>query len=118
MTARKAHRRLVPIAATILLAGLFGGSARAQSTEEELATAKKALAAAEREATLATAVYERALGRFILTEEKIKRTRSAINRAGARVDRLQNRLAARAREAYVLGGSSTLGLLLEADSFS
>lgn len=118
LTARKAHRRLAPIAATILLAGLFGGSARAQSTEEELAAAKKALAAAEREATLATAVYERAYGRFILTEEKIKRTRSAIGRASARVDRLQRRLAARAREAYVLGGSSTLELLLEADSFS
>lgn len=118
MTARKAQRRLAPIVATVLLAGLFAGSARAQSTEEELAAAKKALAAAEREATLATAIYERALGRYVLTEEKIKRTRSAMTRASTRVDRLQKRLAARAREAYVLGGSNNLELLLEADSFS
>jgi murein DD-endopeptidase MepM/ murein hydrolase activator NlpD len=102
----------------MLLAGLFTGSAGAQSTEEELAAAKKALAAAEREATAATAVYERAYGRFILTEEKLERTRSNISRARARVDRLQTRLAARAREAYVLGGSNTLELLLESDSFS
>jgi murein DD-endopeptidase MepM/ murein hydrolase activator NlpD len=102
----------------ILLAGLFTGSAGAQSTEEELAAAKKALAAADREATAATAVYEKAYGRFILTEEKLNRTRSAITRARARVDRLQTRLAARAREAYVLGGSSTLELLLASDSFS
>jgi murein DD-endopeptidase MepM/ murein hydrolase activator NlpD len=102
----------------MLLAGLFTGSAGAQSTEEELAAAKKALAAAETEAIAATAVYERAYGRFILTEEKLERTRSNISRARARVDRLQTRLAARAREAYVLGGSNTLELLLESDSFS
>lgn len=118
MTARKAHRRLAPSIAVILLAGLFTGSAGAQSTEEELAAAKKALAAAEREANVATAVYEKAYGRFILTEEKLQRTRSAITRARARVDRLQTRLAARAREAYVLGGSNTLELLLGSDSFS
>lgn len=118
MTARKAPRKLAPFVAVILLAGLFTGSAGAQSTEEELAAAKKALAAADREATAATAVYEKAYGRFILTEEKLNRTRSAITRARARVDRLQTRLAARAREAYVLGGSSTLELLLASDSFS
>ncbi|HET6770946.1 MAG TPA: peptidoglycan DD-metalloendopeptidase family protein [Actinomycetota bacterium] len=118
MTARKAPRKLAPFVAVVLLAGLFTGSAGAQSTEEELAAAKKALAAAEREATAATAVYEKAYGRFILTEEKLNRTRSAIARARARVDRLQTRLAARAREAYVLGGSSTLELLLASDSFS
>jgi len=118
LTARKAPRKLAPFVAVILLAGLFTGSAGAQSTEEELAAAKKALAAADREATAATAVYEKAYGRFILTEEKLNRTRSAITRARARVDRLQTRLAARAREAYVLGGSSTLELLLASDSFS
>jgi murein DD-endopeptidase MepM/ murein hydrolase activator NlpD len=118
LTARKAHSRISLAVATVLLAGMLAGSARAQTTEEELASAKKALAAAEREATAATTVYERALGRYLLTEEKIGKTRSAIGRARSRVDNLGQRLAARAREAYVLGGSSTLELLLEADSFS
>jgi murein DD-endopeptidase MepM/ murein hydrolase activator NlpD len=118
LTARKAHSRISLAVATVVLAGILAGSARAQTTEEELAGAKKALAAAEREATAATAVYERARGRYLLTEEKIGKTRSAIVRARSRVDRLGQRLAARAREAYVLGGSSTLELLLEADSFS
>jgi peptidoglycan LD-endopeptidase LytH len=118
LTARKAHTKLAPALAAVLLAGLLSGSAGAQSTEEELAAAKKALAAAEREATVATAEYERAYGRFILTEEKLGRTRSAIAKAKDRVSRLQARLAARAREAYVLGGSNTLELLLASDSFS
>lgn len=118
LTARKAHSRISLAVAMVVLAGMLAGSARAQTTEEELAAAKKALAAAEREATAATAVYERALGRFLLTEEKIGKTRSAIVRARSRVDRLGQRLDARAREAYVLGGSSTLELLLEAESFS
>jgi peptidoglycan LD-endopeptidase LytH len=118
LTARKAHSRISLVVATAVLAGMLAGSARAQTTEEELAAAKKALAAAEREATAATAVYERALGRYLLTEDKIGKTRSAIVQARSRVDRLGQRLAARAREAYVFGGSSTLELLLEADSFS
>jgi peptidoglycan LD-endopeptidase LytH len=118
LTARKAHRRLALPLAALILAGLVTGSARAQSTEEELASAKKALAAAEREATAATAEYEAAYGRFIVTEEKLRRTRSSITRARERVERLQTRLAARAREAYVLGGSNTLELLLTSDSFS
>jgi peptidoglycan LD-endopeptidase LytH len=100
------------------VAGVFANSVRAQSTEEELASARKALTAAEREATAATAEYEAAYGRFVLTQERIAETRAAIARGSRRIARLDQRLSSRAREAYLLGGSSTLELLLAAESFS
>jgi murein DD-endopeptidase MepM/ murein hydrolase activator NlpD len=114
----KRYRRLAPALASLLLAGLFAVPAGAQSTEEKLEAAKKALAKVEAEAAAATAEYEEARGRYILTMEKMSDVKGRIAKARKRVAKMRGRLGLRAREVYQQGATSSLELLLEADSFS
>lgn len=90
----------------------------AQTTEDKLQSAKRRYDAALARATIATAKYEEAYGRYVATKEDIERTREAISGARRRLHRLRGHLAARAREAYLMGPMSNLELLLTAESFT
>ncbi|HVM11774.1 MAG TPA: hypothetical protein VM638_04795, partial [Actinomycetota bacterium] len=104
--------------ASLLLAALFAHPVGAQSTGEKLKEAKARLAKIDREAAAATAEYEAARGRLILTQEQMGELKKRMRDSRRRVTALQGRLGKRAREFYQLGPSSTLELLLAADSFS
>jgi murein DD-endopeptidase MepM/ murein hydrolase activator NlpD len=91
---------------------------RAQSTEDKLQAAKRRYEQALARATIATAAYEEAHGRYIETQEDLDRTEQAIGDARHRLRRLRGKLADRAREAYLMGPTSNLELLLTAESFT
>jgi len=104
--------------APLLVAGLFALPAGAQNTEEKLEAAREKLARVEREAEIATHEYERARGRFILTREKMSEVKARLAKAVKKIEKMQVQLGERAREVYQLGPTSTIGILLEADSFN
>ncbi|HYH27866.1 MAG TPA: peptidoglycan DD-metalloendopeptidase family protein [Actinomycetota bacterium] len=120
MTMGTTRTRIATACASFLLLsiGLSAAPVGAQSTEERLEAAKDRLARIDREAEAATAEYEAARGRYIATKDRIDRIRGRMKRAERRIGRLQGKLSDRAREAYLLGTSSTLEILLEAEDFS
>ena len=91
---------------------------RAQTTEDKLEAAKRRYDQALAKATIATAAYESAYGRYIATQEDLDRTEHAISDARQRLHRLRGHLDQRAREAYLMGPMSDLELLLTAESFT
>lgn len=101
-----------------LVAGLFAGSAGAQTTEEKLDDVQARLARVEAEATAATAEFEAARSRFILTQDRIDETKARIERVEKRIARVQGRLGVRARQAYQMGGTGVLDLLFVSESIS
>ena len=117
MTVRKRHLKIALALSLLLPTGIAGTVARAD-TEDELEAAQARVAQLRSEASAATAKYEAARATVIRTEEEIAATREALARASDRIARFQKRLATRAAEVYQLGGTSTLELLLSADSLS
>lgn len=106
--------------AVVFVAGVFTLPVRAgdlTDTAQRLKEAKARLAQVQGEANAATARYEEARGRLILTQDQIRNTRNEIGRRNVRLERLRTRLGTRAREAYELGPTSTIELLLTAESF-
>ena len=118
MTGRKAHIRTSLAFLFVLGAAAFAGPAGAQSTEEQLEDAKARLGALEAEAAQATARYEEAHEKLIVTREEIAETEAALVDARKDVGKLQGQLDERARAAYTMGGTGTLELLLTSDSLS
>ncbi len=118
MHGRDSQLKIALALATILVAGLFGGPVRAQTTEEKLEDAKAALSRAEREAQAAAAEFSAAEGRYYATQDRIGETQERIDRVSGRIERVQARLSARAREAYQMGGTGLLDLLFVSESIS
>jgi murein DD-endopeptidase MepM/ murein hydrolase activator NlpD len=116
VTVRKQHNRIALAALFLLSAGLFTYPASAQSTKEKLEAAQARVEELRAEANIATAAYERAHERLIVTQDKIAETEAALAEARAKIGKLQAHLDERAREAYLLGPTSTIDLLLEAES--
>jgi murein DD-endopeptidase MepM/ murein hydrolase activator NlpD len=100
----------------LLVVGLFTHPATAQSTKERLEAAQARVEELRAEANIATAAYERAHERLIVTQEKIEVTEAALAEARAKIGKLQGSLDERARAAYTLGPTSTIHLLLEAET--
>jgi murein DD-endopeptidase MepM/ murein hydrolase activator NlpD len=116
VTVRKQHNRIALAALFLLSAGLFTYPASAQSTKEKLESAQARVEELRAEANIATARYERAHERLIVTQDKIAETEAALAEARGKIEKLQVHLNERAREAYLLGPTSTIDLLLEAES--
>jgi peptidoglycan LD-endopeptidase LytH len=116
VTVRKLHNRIALTAVFLLSAGLFMHPASAESTKEKLEAAQAQVEKLRAEANIATAAYERAHERLIVTQDKIAATEAALAEARAKIGRLQGSLDERAREAYLLGPTSTIDLLLEAET--
>lgn len=116
MTVRRLHNRIALAALFLLTAGLFAYPASAQSTKEKLEAAQARVEELRAEANIATAAYERAHERLIVTQDKIVATEAALAEARAKIGKLQGSLNERAREAYLLGPTSTIDLLLEAET--
>jgi murein DD-endopeptidase MepM/ murein hydrolase activator NlpD len=116
VTVRKQHNRIALAALFLLSAGLFVHPASAQSTEEKLEAAQARVEELRAEANIATAAYERAHERLIVTQDKIAETEAALAEARSKIGKLQGHLDERARETYLLGPTSTIDLLLEAES--
>jgi peptidoglycan LD-endopeptidase LytH len=100
----------------LLVVGLFAHPATAQSTKEKLEAAQARVEDLRAEANIATARYEQAHERLIVTQDKIAVTEAALSEARSKIGKLQGSLNERAREAYTLGATSTIDLLLEAES--
>lgn len=119
MTVRR--RVLIPFVLLTLLTSASGApriSAQTTETAERLGDARERYERLMAEANMATAAYEAAYGRFHATQRDIEQARAAITRARQRLGRLHAALAARAREVYVFGATSSLELLLTARSLS
>ncbi|HEX2030642.1 MAG TPA: peptidoglycan DD-metalloendopeptidase family protein [Actinomycetota bacterium] len=119
MTVRKRHLKIV-LALALLPAGFLTtpGALAGPDTEDQLQAARRRLAQLESEASAATARYEELHAKLITTREDIAATREAMGRAERRLSGLAGQLAERARAAYQLGTSSTLELLLTAESLT
>jgi murein DD-endopeptidase MepM/ murein hydrolase activator NlpD len=113
-----ARVRVAFIFATLLIIPALTQPVRAQTTEEKLEAAKRRYDDVLAKATIATAAYEKARGEYIETQEEIDRTQQAISDARHRLRRLRGHLDERAREAYLMGPTSSLELLLTAESFT
>jgi murein DD-endopeptidase MepM/ murein hydrolase activator NlpD len=116
VTASKKNTQSALAALFLLAASLFTHPASAQSTKEKLEAAQARVEELRAEANIATAAYERAHERLIVTQEKIEVTEAALAVARDKIGKLQGSLDERAREAYTLGPTSTIDLLLEAES--
>jgi peptidoglycan LD-endopeptidase LytH len=116
VTVRRQHNRIALAALFLLSAGLFAYPASAQSTKEKLEAAQAQVEKLRAEANIATAAYERAHERLIVTQDKIAETEAALAEARSKIGKLQGHLNERAREAYLAGPTSTIDLLLEAES--
>lgn len=117
LTVRKRHLKIALALSLLLPASFLGASARAD-TEDELQAARARVAELRADANAATARYEEIRAKLITTQEEIAQTRSDLERSAKRISVLQERLSERAREVYQLGGTSTVELLLSADSLS
>ncbi|MGH2724245.1 MAG: murein hydrolase activator EnvC family protein [Actinomycetota bacterium] len=117
MTVRKRHLKIALAISCLLPASIIGTTARAD-TEDELEAAEAKVAQLRSEASAATARYDEIRGRLISTQDAIEATQASLARARKRIGGLQSQLADRAREVYQLGGTSTVELLLSADSLS
>jgi peptidoglycan LD-endopeptidase LytH len=118
VTARKLHNRIALAALFLLSAGVFTHPAIAQSTKEKLEAARARVEELRAQASIATARYDRAFERLVRTQDQIAATEAALTEARSKIGRFQGRLNERAREAYLLGPTSTLDLLLEAKTVS
>jgi peptidoglycan LD-endopeptidase LytH len=118
VTVRKQHNRIALAALFLLSAGVFAHPATAQSTKEKLDAAQARVDDLRAEANIATARYEEAHERLILTQDQIAETEAALTEARSKIGKLQGKLDERAREAYLLGPTSTIDLLLEAKTVS
>jgi peptidoglycan LD-endopeptidase LytH len=118
VTARRLHNRIALAALFLLSAGVFTHPAIAQSTKEKLEAARERVDELRAQATIATARYDRAYEKLIRTQDQIALTEAALTEARSKIGKFQGRLNERAREAYLLGPTSTLDLLLEARTVS
>jgi peptidoglycan LD-endopeptidase LytH len=118
VTVSKLHNRIALAALFLLSAGVFMHPASAQSTKEKLEAAQARVEELRAEANIATAKYEEAHERLIVTQDQIAETEAALTEARSKIGNLQGRLNERAREAYLLGPTSTIDLLLEAETVS
>lgn len=116
MTVSKKHTQSALAVIFLLGAGLFALPASAESTKEKLEAAQARVEELRAEANIATARYEEAHERLIVTQDKIAVTEAALAEARSKIGKLQGSLNERAREAYTLGPTSTIDLLLEAES--
>ena len=117
MTARKGKTKSALALILVLGLGALMSPAGAD-TEEELAAAEKRLAQVETEAQQATVRYEEAHSALVRTREEIAATRASLQAASKRISGLEADLNQRASEAYQMGTTSTMELLLDAQDFS
>lgn len=88
------------------------------ATEQKLESAKDRLAAIQKEVDKATAALQAAYDRYHETQGLIQDAKAAIERTRARITRIRETLAARARSAYQVGAGGTIELLLSSSSFT
>lgn len=102
----------------MLAVGVLAGTPVLADTEGELAAAKSRLADAQAELYSATAALNEAESRLARTRDQIAATRASIAQLQDRIRGIRERLAERAREAFVSGAGGTIELLLSSASFA
>jgi murein DD-endopeptidase MepM/ murein hydrolase activator NlpD len=117
LTVRKGKTKSALALTLVLGLGILTAPAGAD-TEAELAAAEDKLAQVEREANEATVRYEEAHSALERTREEITATRASLEDASKRIAALEKDLNQRASEAYQMGTTSTVELLLDAQDFS
>lgn len=110
-------RLVVGLIASLLLAVLAAIPVRAD-TETELKAARARVAEVQSDLNRLTAAYEAAQTRLARTEAKIDEVGARVDLLRDRMQRIQDTLSTRVRQAYESGGAGTVELLLTSTSFS
>ncbi len=105
-------------ASLLVAVAVLGAAPVLADTEGDLDSAKARLAAAQARLNQTTATWQEAEAALDRTRGELAATRAAIGRLEARVKDIEERLAARARDAFESGPGGTIELLLSSSSFA